>query len=199
MAKKMIIKGVGSMMAKRLASDGGIEVLTLGTLQDLKITMNTEIDDIFGGDGLFAIDTLVKSKSIEISATDAKFDLAAVTLMMGSTVTDQTSSYVWVLNEQQTLGAGTNGTTNVAECAIEFGTTVYSEPDFAVRLKDTNKLLTKVAYAIDKAPGVVEYMYDATDKKLYLALANVGKDVVTAGGFSATPWTDGGSQDIETE
>ncbi len=27
----------------------------------------------------------------------------------------------------------------------------------------------------------------------------VGKNVVTVGGFTATPWTDGGSQDIETE
>jgi len=33
----------------------------------------------------------------------------------------------------------------------------------------------------------------------YNLTLNVGKDVVTAGGFTATPWTNGGSQDIETE
>jgi len=36
------------------------------------------------------------------------------------------------------------------------------------------------------------------DTKYDLTLT-VGKEVVTAGGFTATPWTDGGSQDIETE
>ncbi|WKL02755.1 hypothetical protein Q0F98_02310 [Paenibacillus amylolyticus] len=56
-------------MAKRLPADpmGAIEVVTLGTLQDLKIDLNVELEDIFGGDGLFAIDVLVKSKSIEVS------------------------------------------------------------------------------------------------------------------------------------
>nr|WP_320039467.1 fimbrillin family protein [uncultured Bacteroides sp.] len=33
----------------------------------------------------------------------------------------------------------------------------------------------------------------------YNLTLTVGKEVVTAGGFTATPWTDGGSQDIETE
>lgn len=33
----------------------------------------------------------------------------------------------------------------------------------------------------------------------YSLTLTVGKEVVTAGGFTATPWTDGGSQDIETE
>lgn len=65
-----------------------------------------ELEDIFGGDGLFAIDVLVKSKSIEVSATDAKFDLDAIQLMMGSTVQEQVKSYVWVLNEQSTVAAG---------------------------------------------------------------------------------------------
>ena len=38
----------------------------------------------------------------------------------------------------------------------------------------------------------------ASDKQYNLTLS-VGKDVVIVGGFSATPWTDGGSSDIETE
>lgn len=178
MAKKMIIKGVGSMMAKKVATSGGVEVITLGTMQDLKIVMNTEIDDIFGGDGLFSIDTLVKSKSIEVTATDAKFDLAAVTLMMGSTVTEGKSDYVWVLEEQQSLVSGTNGTEAVATCDIDFGTTLFTTPDFSIRMKDGNKLLTNVTFTADTAPSSGEYMYDATGKKLYFALADVNKDVV---------------------
>ena len=38
----------------------------------------------------------------------------------------------------------------------------------------------------------------ASDKQYNLTLS-VGKDVVSVGGFSATPWTDGGSSNIETE
>ena len=38
----------------------------------------------------------------------------------------------------------------------------------------------------------------APDTQYNLTLS-VGKDVVIVGGFSATPWTDGGSSNIETE
>lgn len=111
MAKKMIIKGVGTIMARRaVACPGDVgtkeEIITLGSLQNLKIDMAVETEDIFGGDGVFAIDTLVKSKSIEITATDAKFDLAGVSLMMGDAVQDNVADYVWELNEGKKVGSG---------------------------------------------------------------------------------------------
>jgi hypothetical protein len=180
MAKKMIIKGVGTFMAKKAAKDGkGVEVITLGSLQDLRINLNVEIEDIFGGDGLFSIDTLVKSKSIEISATDAKFDLDAVQLMMGSSLQEQVEDYVWVLNEQKVAVAGTNGTTAVAEVVPEFSATIFAtDPNFSVRLKDNNKLLTQIAYAADTAPADGEFMFDATAKKLYFAATVENADIV---------------------
>lgn len=180
MAKKMIIKGVGTMMAKVYDRAGnGAEVITLGTLQDLRITMSTEIDDIFGGDGMFAIDTLVRNKAIEITATDAKFDLDAVRLMMGSTVSEQIDSYVWVIGEQQTLVAGTNATESVAVCPLEFGgNDVYYDPGFVVRTKISNKLYKEVPFESDKAPGVGQFMYNNSEGKLYFAPDMVGEDVV---------------------
>jgi hypothetical protein len=180
MAKKMIIKGVGTFMAKKAAKDGkGVEVITLGSLQDLRINLNVEIEDIFGGDGLFAIDTLVKSKSIEISATDAKFDLGAVQLMMGSSLQEQVEDYVWVLNEQKVAVAGTNGTTAVAEVEPEFSATIFAtDPNFSVRLKDSNKLLTQIAFAEDTAPADGQFMFDATAKKLYFAATVENADIV---------------------
>ena len=185
MAKKMIIKGVGTMMAKVYDRAGnGAEVITLGTLQDLRITMSTEIDDIFGGDSMFAIDTLVRNKAIEITATDAKFDLDAVRLMMGSTVSEQVNSYVWVIGEQQTLVTGNNGSTLVAVCPLEFGgngvegNTIYRDPGFVVRTKISNKLYKEVRFESDKAPGEGQFMYDNTGGKLYFAHDMVGEDVV---------------------
>lgn len=180
MAKKMIIKGVGTFMAKKYAADGkGVEVITLGTLQDLKITLNVEIEDIFGGDGLFSIDTLVKSKSIEVTATDAKFDLAAVELMMGSTVREQVEDYVHVLNEQATVGTGSNGATAVGVITPDFIDTVFTtDPSFQIRLKEDNKLLAEQTFAADTAPDAGKFMFDATAKKLYIAASEVAKDVV---------------------
>ncbi len=166
MAKKMIIKGVGQFMAKRASVDGkGAEVLTLGSLQNLKIDLNVEIDDIFGGDGFFAIDTLVKSKSIEITATDAKFDLDQIQLMMGSAVqTNQTTS-LWVLGEQGTatsnvLDQAAAVPVVVSSITLDFGDSLFDDGNFAVRDKANNKPLTKIAYDGTVPPTVEEFMVD---------------------------------------
>lgn len=177
MAKKMIIKGVGTFMAKRASKDGkGLEVLTLGTLQDLKIDLNVELEDIFGGDGMFAIDTLVKNKSIEITATDAKFDLDALQLMMGSRIQEAVQDYVWVLGEQGTVGSATSGT-----FIPEFGgatTTIFGDGNFAVRLKDDNKLLKKVPFTATPAPAPDEFMFDKSTGELIFDPSLDGQDIV---------------------
>lgn len=175
MAKKMIIKGVGSIMAKRVDADGGAQVIKCGNLQDLKIDFNIDIEDIFGGDGIFAIDTLVKEKSIDVTATDAKFDLDAITLMMGSTVQEQKEDYVWVLNEQHTVCA------DEAKFTIEpeFGgasSTLHTVPDFQIRFKDSNSLLTPVdsapsakdTFFFDVATGKVEFHADDENKEVVI-------------------------------
>lgn len=159
MAKRMIIKGVGTFMAKNPRNDR--EVITLGTLQNLKIDFNVEIDDIFGGDGLFAIDTLVRSKSIEISATDAKFELEALQLMMGSEVKEKQTSYIWVLNEQQeALAVG--GTPEVTTVKVTGAATATSDVTVtlngvaypvAVADADTvNAVASKIMSVIDALP-----------------------------------------------
>ncbi len=194
MAKKMIIKGVGTFMAKKVAADGkGREVVILGSLQDLRITLNTEIEDIFGGDGLFAIDTITTSKGIEVTATDAKFDLATVELMYGSTVKDDVDSYVWVLNEQQEAKAGINGTTEVitgvggtttkdvvvATVNLAFKETIYDEdPGVSIRIKDKNSLLTEVDFEEGEVPAEGEFMFDAVNGVIILNPACKGEDFI---------------------
>lgn len=187
MAKKMIIKGVGTFMAKRASKDGkGIEVITLGTLQNLKIDMNVELEDVFGGDGLFAIDTLVKSKSIEISATDAKFDLDAMQLMLGSRVQEGINDYVWVLGEQSTIAAATVNGKPGAQVIPEYGgkltntedpNTIYDEGNFTVRLKSSNKVMTRISNAAN-LKYTSEYVYDVNNGRLIFHPSMVGQDVV---------------------
>jgi len=176
MGKKMIIKGVGTMLAKRVTDDGA-EVITLGTLQDLRINFNVEIDDIFGGDSLFPIDNLVKSKSIEITATDAKFDLSALQLMLGSNIEEDKQDTLWVLNEVQTVFEGTNGTATAGVVTLNFGSTLASEPEITVRINDTNQLLVQVPYSADTAPASGSFMV-APNGTLYLDASLAGKEVV---------------------
>ncbi|MBO9598587.1 MAG: hypothetical protein J7559_12325 [Cohnella sp.] len=190
MAKKMIIKGVGTMMAKKYSADGkGVEVITLGTLQNLRFDFNVEIDDIFGGDGLFAIDTLIRSKSIEISATDAKFDLDQMQLMLGSTVQEQASTSLWVIGEQDSAVSGvldptaTPSTVACAEVAVEFGDSLFGGGNFAVRLKNSNKLLTKATLSLTVAPDTDEYYIQtvttpAPSTRIILNSAHAGADIV---------------------
>lgn len=169
----MIIKGVGTFMAKKVAADGkGREVVILGSLQDLRITLNTEIEDIFGGDGLFAIDTITTSKGIEVTATDAKFDLATVELMYGSTVKDDVDSYVWVLNEQQEAKAGINGA--IVNLAFK-GTIYHKDPGVSIRNKDKNSLLTEVDFVMGEVPEEGEFMFDAVNREIILNPACEGE------------------------
>ncbi|MED1945382.1 MULTISPECIES: hypothetical protein [Brevibacillus] len=190
MSKKMIIKGVGQFLAKRASKDGnGVEVITLGNMQDLKIDMNVEMEDIFGGDGLFAIDTLVKSKSIEITATDAKFDLAALELMMGSKLQEQKSDYVYVLGEQKSVTAGSLDRTastgsDAGVCEVEFGGKLFNGGGFAVRLKNSNRLLKQVNLSTSAAPKADEFMVDTfkdgseNKTRLIFSPALLNEDVV---------------------
>ncbi|OKP93665.1 hypothetical protein [Paenibacillus sp. P32E] len=186
MAKKMIIKGVGQFLAKKYAADGkGVEVVSLGTLQNLKIDLNVELEDVFGSDGLFAIDNLVKSKSIEITATDAKFDLAQLSLMMGSTVKEDVNGSLWVLNEQHELIKGeldhsSASGPDVALAEVTFGSTLYGDGNFTVKLKDANSLLEKVAYSSTVAPTDKQFMVTSDAGKTYVILniSHTNKDVV---------------------
>jgi hypothetical protein len=178
MAKKMIIKGVGNFLVKKV-TDNGVELVTLGSLQDLKITLNTEIDDIFGGDGLFAIDTLVKSKSIEVTATDAKFDLNTLTLMNGNTgaIADK-DKYVWVLNEMMTPDA-TSGEVSLSKTTFtslsDLATlTMFSTPDFMIREKSSGKLYVEDAAAV----AGTSFEYDDVAKKLIFDGSDKGKDFI---------------------
>lgn len=189
MAKKMIIKGVGQFLAKKYAADGkGVEVVSLGTLQNLKIDLNVELEDIFGSDGLFAIDNLVKSKSIEVTATDAKFDLAQLTLMMGSTVQEAVLSSLWVLNEQSTLVTGeldpaTPASPDIARTEVAFGKTIFGDGNFTVKLKDANTVLEKIPYDLIVGPTdkqfmtVTEGVGAAMKTSVILNVVHVNKDV----------------------
>jgi hypothetical protein len=79
--KKMLVKGAGKFMAKIPGCD---ELITLGTLNNMRLDIQLDMVDIEGGDTSVPLDTLLRKKTIDITAEDAKFDLNMVRLVLGS-------------------------------------------------------------------------------------------------------------------
>lgn len=181
--RKMIIKGVGQMMAR---IPGGNEVITLGSLQNLKIDMTVDIDEIYGGDGMFAIDTLVQNKAIELQATDAKFDLAAVSIMTGSSITSpdpnssHDSAYLWQIGEivrVQEMGG--------AKYVVpRFGDKIVDVNSISVRKHHSNSLLRNSAAGTANFDPIGEtntsFTYNNENGSIELSGAgvSVGEDLV---------------------
>lgn len=79
--KKMIIKGAGKFMAKIPGCD---ELITLGSMMNMRLDIQLDMVDIEGGDTSVPIDTLLRKKVIDITAEDAKLDLNMVRLVLGA-------------------------------------------------------------------------------------------------------------------
>lgn len=79
--KKMLIKGAGKFMAKIPNCD---DLITIGTLNNMKLDIQLDMQDIEGGDSSVPLDTLLRKKTIDITAESAKFDLNLVRLVLGS-------------------------------------------------------------------------------------------------------------------
>ena len=212
----MVIKGVGTLMAKRICPSGEKELITLGTLQDLRIDMSVEVEDVFGGDGLFAIDSIVTSKSITITGTDAKFDLNAVALMMGSNVTSGEGN-AWALNEKHIVQDNNTIVLKHPISDLQLPYELHPEDSISLRLERNNKVIPREDFNVEtvgdittvtitktshvKVGDVViaSYQYKVED----MSVANILTDevpfpvhVIHHGSFQQK---DGTKQDIETE
>jgi len=85
MAKKTyFINGVGS--GYLLGSDGSL--LPLMEMQDMTIDISSTMEQIYGGDGLFALSTFVKEKSASFTFTNAAFSLDMLKVGQGATVSE---------------------------------------------------------------------------------------------------------------
>lgn len=147
MNKKMIINGVGKILTKRICPDGEKELMVLGTLQDLRIDMSVEMEDVFGGDSMFAIDTVVTSKAISITGTDAKFDLNAISLMMGSAI-ENGKGNAWVLDEQHVVQAGKTFKLKYPVSDYQMDYELAPIESMTMRLESNNRVIPQSDYTI---------------------------------------------------
>jgi len=215
MNRKMVIKGVGTLMAKRICPNGEKELITLGTLQDLRIDLSTEVEDVFGGDGLFAIDNLVTSKAVTITGTDAKFDLNAISLMMGSSI-ENGEANVWALNEKQVVQANNTIVLKHPLSDLQMPYELPPEESITLRLERNNKVIPREDFDVETEGDVttvtinnpavklndvviVAYQYKVNDVSMANILSNeipFPVHVIHHGSFQQK---DGTMQDIETE
>ena len=81
--KPIVLNGVGSLVLKQV-SDGKVEVIKCGTLQDLKLSFSASDDKVYGGDSPTPIYILSKDQSLTVSATEATFSLEYLAVTMYS-------------------------------------------------------------------------------------------------------------------
>lgn len=178
--RKMIIKGVGRFMARRIVN--GVptrEMIDCGTLQSLKIDLNVELEDIFGGDGMFAIDQLLKTKAITVTAVDAKFDLAMVQLLMGGEAATDQSTTLWVLGEQHTPVSISAGAGTAAKITLKKAKAIYAG-GLTLKSHRGNEVMDAVPYVADTEPATGKYMINDTGANIEVIMNDelVGMDVV---------------------
>lgn len=90
--KKMLIKGAGKFMAKIPGCD---ELITIGHLNTMRLDIQLDVVDIDGGDSSVPLDTLLRKKTIDITAEDAKFDLNLLRLALGSKLREGVSGVTY--------------------------------------------------------------------------------------------------------
>ncbi|MBD8498893.1 hypothetical protein [Paenibacillus arenosi] len=101
--KKMIIKGAGKFMAKIPNCD---DLITIGTLNNMRLDVQLDMQDIEGGDSSVALDSLLRKKTIDITAEDAKFDLNLVRLMLGAKLREGVSGAAYKMIEESVVVPG---------------------------------------------------------------------------------------------
>lgn len=143
--KNMIIKGVGELFAYVKNAQGLIVPKLLGArFNTLKMDFKVDLESIYGGDGLFRIDSFVKNKEIDISLENAEFDLNQLAILLGADVTiADTGAEVFVMSEAvKPTAASTPLTTTEVDLVFK---TTFVAGSLAARYRDGSGNLEVVA------------------------------------------------------
>lgn len=114
--KKMLIKGAGKFMAKIPNCD---DLITIGTLNNMRLDIQLDMQDIEGGDSSVPLDTLLRKKTIDITAEAAKFDLNLVRLVLGSKLREGVSGSAYsMVTETITVPANSPYQATLTQTAV---------------------------------------------------------------------------------
>lgn len=194
--KKMIIKGAGKFMAKIPGCD---ELITLGTLNNMRLDIQLDMQDIEGGDTSVPLDTLLRKKTIDITAEDAKFDLNMVRLVLGSKLREGVSGATYKMVTETTTVNGT--TISLSQQALNSPAPVVRKGSatgtlVVVTHNTGNNTLSVVSGAEDGDTVFVSYaVATAADPDGYvwvLEERHTVKDGMVVLGFGSTLFDEGG-------
>lgn len=174
-SKPIVLNGVGEAYTKRI-TDGKVELIKMGTLQDLKLSFSASDEKVYGGDALVPIYIITKEQSVNVSATEATFNLEYLKVTNGAKQT--TGQYIF--NVPGTLiASGTEFTVPGSLTTIVPESVIVTISDDARGLVNAKTLLYKASspsagqFTITKA-GVVTLGESVTDK--YISVNGVYED-----------------------
>lgn len=107
----MIIKGAGKFTAKIPGCD---ELITLGTMNNMRLDIQLDMVDIEGGDSSVPLDTLLSKKVIDITAEDAKFDLNMLRLVLGAKLKEGATGATYKMVSETVTITDNSGTLEAA-------------------------------------------------------------------------------------
>lgn len=174
--KKIVLNGVGTAYLSSIV--GGKPTYTkCGTLQNLKISINASDEKVYGGDALTPIYIITKDTSVNISATEAVFDLEYLQLTSGATMDNKGNLMFSV--EPTLISSGTSFTVPGSLTTIDPTSVICMLSDDAEGLVNVENL----KYNAD-APSSGEFKIEAN------GTVTLGKSVtkkyITLNGFYAS-------------
>lgn len=164
-AKSFLLKGAGYALIQDPTSN--LVKARLARLGDMTLDLSFESDDVFGGESLYAFDTVDKDRAQGVSFTNNEFNLDILNALGGATVSRGTSVEVPEFDEGHTVPSSVAYTFTLTK-----GATLVAGSDI-LRYADTNVYLERVTagseaagkYSITTA-GVVTFDKDDKGKDI---------------------------------
>ena len=97
---------------------------------------------------MFAIDSIITSKSISITGTDAKFDLNAISLMMGSSITNGTGN-ASALNEKHVVQSNNTIVLKRPVSDLQLPYELHPENSISLRLERNNRVIPNSDFTVE--------------------------------------------------
>lgn len=133
----------------------GEGVVNMMTMQDMGIEISSEMSDIFGGDGLYALDSFISKKDATFKFTEAKMSMNYITASQGSAINEKPVLFI-----DEVVTVGSDGTATLSNDNIE-------EDSIFAYTTDDKGISTAVAFTFDSAAKTIKFTdADLIDKKV---------------------------------
>jgi len=180
--RSIIVNGVGTLFTKNADND---KLAPLGTLQSIKFDFTVSKEPVYGGDGLYPLDHVIKDKAVVVTAVNTKFDLNTLRVATGAEISVATGddAYTWVLNKMGTVvKVGDDPFTYEVDIS-DNGTVFADDPAISILSMETGAALEEKETG---TPDSGKFYYDSTGKTFEFNADMEGKNVMYSYKITAT-------------